>query len=223
MSSFVSAKGPSVTWTCPFLNPTLAPFEVGWSPAASTSTPALMSCSLYFPMVSRSFSDGSSPASDLLSAFTIIMNRTANLLSPDSRTRGGRIDRSAEIFGMSIRTPAIRQGNRRRYHDENQHVALDCAGPAGGVVSVCGWREARPAGRGDAAGSRRAAGPVPQVHRRVRELRGPRADSSVGAPDSAGPDASRRLRPGDHHDRRDRGHRARRPDRAGAVSVDCRG
>src|SRR3977135_3483508 len=44
-------------------------------PAASSSTPAFTSSSLYCPMTSRSFWVGSTPASVVLSAFSNIMNR----------------------------------------------------------------------------------------------------------------------------------------------------
>src|SRR5258705_9822746 len=109
MSSLVSANGPSVTYTLPSLKPTRAPFDVAWRPAPSTMTPASMSCWLYLPIVSRSFSDGSSPASVLLSAFTIIMNRTVNLLSPDGRTGSVEIDRSAESGGCRSGRPPFDQ------------------------------------------------------------------------------------------------------------------
>src|SRR5205807_1448402 len=52
-----------------------APFELGCSPVRSTSTPAFINSSLYFPMAARSSSLGILPASDSLFAFTIIMNR----------------------------------------------------------------------------------------------------------------------------------------------------
>src|SRR5712691_4565102 len=77
ISSLVSANGPSVTTTLPFLRPTRAPFDVGWSPAPSTITPASISCWLYLPIVASSCSVGMTPASVFLSALTIIMNRTS--------------------------------------------------------------------------------------------------------------------------------------------------
>src|SRR5947207_10741014 len=52
-----------------------APFELGWSPARSSSTPALASSSLYLVIAEMSSSVGITPASESLFAFTIIMNR----------------------------------------------------------------------------------------------------------------------------------------------------
>ena len=75
ISSFVSAKGPSITERLFPENFTRAPFEVGWSPSAASSTPAFASSSLYFPIAVRSFSSGMTPASEFLVALTIIMNR----------------------------------------------------------------------------------------------------------------------------------------------------
>ena len=50
-SSFVSVKGPSVTVRLPSAeNLMRAPFELGWSPSAASSTPAFTSSSLNFPI-----------------------------------------------------------------------------------------------------------------------------------------------------------------------------
>ena len=53
------------------------PFEVGWSPEPSSSTPALASSSWYWPISAISESSGITPASESLVAFTMIMNRIA--------------------------------------------------------------------------------------------------------------------------------------------------
>ena len=75
ISSFVSAKGPSITVRFPPENLTRAPFELGWSPSPASITPAFTSSSLNFPISVRSFSSGRTPASESLSALTITMNR----------------------------------------------------------------------------------------------------------------------------------------------------
>src|SRR5437773_1333034 len=56
------------------------PFDVAWSPEASSSTPAFCRSSWYFAISPRIFSCGITPASESLVAFTTIMNRM--VLSP---------------------------------------------------------------------------------------------------------------------------------------------
>src|SRR6266568_3969252 len=56
------------------------PFDVAWSPEASSSTPAFCSSSWYFAISPRIFSCGITPASESFVAFTTIMNRM--VLSP---------------------------------------------------------------------------------------------------------------------------------------------
>src|SRR5256885_5277561 len=56
------------------------PFDVAWSPEASSSTPAFCSSSWYFAISPRIFSCGIMPASESFVAFTTIMNRM--ILSP---------------------------------------------------------------------------------------------------------------------------------------------
>src|SRR5213079_3440584 len=58
------------------------PFDVAWSPEASSSTPAFCSSSWYFAISPRIFSCGITPASESFVAFTTIMNRM--VLSPQS-------------------------------------------------------------------------------------------------------------------------------------------
>src|SRR5712691_6934106 len=86
MSSFASAKGPSTTVRfCPeYLM--RQPFELAWSPEASSSTPAFCSSSWYFAISVRICSCGITPASESLVAFTTIMNRI--VLSPLFGLRG---------------------------------------------------------------------------------------------------------------------------------------
>src|SRR5580704_13038277 len=80
MSSFVSANGPSVTVVVPSENLTRAPFELACRPSAASITPAFTSSSLYFIISLSSSWLGSTPASLLLSALTMTMNR--KVLSP---------------------------------------------------------------------------------------------------------------------------------------------
>src|SRR5215469_10071012 len=75
ISSFVSAKGPSITVRLLPENLMRAPLELGWRPERSSSTPAFVNSSLYLPIAERSSSLGILPASESLLAFTIIMNR----------------------------------------------------------------------------------------------------------------------------------------------------
>src|SRR6185503_5643536 len=178
-----------------------------FSPAASTRTPASMSSWLYFPMVVRSCSDGISPASVRLSAFTIIMNLTSLSLHLLVEWR------------LSISTPAVRPGNRRRYHDEKQHSAVGDSGSAGGVVRLCRWRKARPSGRSDAAGTDGAAWTVSQIYRCCGGVRRRWSNPPVGAADSTSPDPAGRFRSDCDHDGSDGDHRVRRSTRWRAGSV----
>ena len=58
ISSFVSAKGPSITVRLSPENRTRAPFELGWSPSPASITPAFTSSSLNLPIAVSSFSSG---------------------------------------------------------------------------------------------------------------------------------------------------------------------
>src|SRR6266850_7778206 len=75
ISSFVSAKGPSITVRFVPENLTRAPFELAWSPSPASITPAFTSFSLNFPISARRLSSGRTPASESLVALTITMNR----------------------------------------------------------------------------------------------------------------------------------------------------
>src|SRR5436190_4070966 len=74
MSSFASVKGPSTMVRFPPENLMRVPFELGWRPARSSSTPAFINSSLYLAILESSSSLGILPASESLLAFTIIMN-----------------------------------------------------------------------------------------------------------------------------------------------------
>src|SRR5437762_845766 len=79
------------------------PFDVAWSPEASSSTPAFCSSSWYFAISPRIFSCGITPASESFVAFTTIMNRM--VLSP-LRAQSLllllelRFERGTEIFDL---------------------------------------------------------------------------------------------------------------------------
>src|SRR6266436_10239747 len=75
MSSFPSVKGPSTTVRLLPEYLTRQPFELGFKPDASSSTPAFCSSSWYFCISEMSFSEGITPASLSFVALTIIMNR----------------------------------------------------------------------------------------------------------------------------------------------------
>src|SRR6266568_3953490 len=72
------------------------PFDVAWSPEASSITPAFSSSMLNFPIAVRIFSSGRTPASESLLALTSTMTRIAVCSSfwvlPTRRARGGEID-----------------------------------------------------------------------------------------------------------------------------------
>src|SRR5208282_1016307 len=74
ISSLVSVKGPSMTVRFSPENRTRLPFEVGCSPSAASSTPALTSSSLNFPISASSFCFGITPASDFSLALTMTKN-----------------------------------------------------------------------------------------------------------------------------------------------------
>src|SRR6266480_1908714 len=89
MSSFASAKGPSMTVRFAPEYLTRQPFELGFKPEASSSTPAFCSSSWYFCISDIRFSEGITPASESFVALTIIMNR---MLFSNRRTRPREID-----------------------------------------------------------------------------------------------------------------------------------
>src|SRR5713226_4190176 len=119
MSSFASAKGPSITVRFPPEYLMRQPFELGCSPEASSSTPAFKSSSWYLVIAAMSFSSGMMPASVSLLALTIIMNRIVappcgfgfGARLPDGldrlnqallmrRTRRSQIDTSNDFFAF---------------------------------------------------------------------------------------------------------------------------
>ena len=60
-------------------NLTRAPFELGWSPSPSSSTPAFTSSSLYFPIVGKELLARHVARLGALVALRMIMNRIAGL------------------------------------------------------------------------------------------------------------------------------------------------
>src|SRR5712691_13202292 len=126
-SSFASVKGPSITVRFVPENLTRAPFELGWSPSAASSTPAFASSSLYFIMSPRIFLSGRMPASESLFALTITMNRI--VISPllTRRTKGCKIDTPGK------KKPADFRGRGR----EGQGWRLRSARPLVDAVRQC--------------------------------------------------------------------------------------
>ena len=100
MSSFVSAKGPSITVRLSPLKCTRLPLLLGWRPSPASMMPAFTNWSLYASMSERSFSLGIWPASDSAVALTMTMTRILEpsfwwyrvMVSPKRRTRRRRID-----------------------------------------------------------------------------------------------------------------------------------
>src|SRR2546422_10143839 len=99
ISSFVSAKGPSITVRLPAENLTRAPLELACSPSPASITPAFSSSMLNFPISVRIFSSGRTPASESLLALTSTMNRIVVSflfwVLPTRRATGGEIDGGA--------------------------------------------------------------------------------------------------------------------------------
>src|SRR5439155_16162129 len=85
ISSFVSAKGPSITVRDFPENRTRTPFELGWSPSPASNTPAFASSSLNFPISVRSCWLGITPASESLVALTMTITRMVVLLLKSSK------------------------------------------------------------------------------------------------------------------------------------------
>src|SRR6266567_3631779 len=85
------------------------PFDVAWSPEASSSTPAFCSSSWYFAISPRIFSCGITPASESFVAFTTIMNRM--ILSPLLLGLGCRRAHPLFVlpeFGLELGTEVVR-------------------------------------------------------------------------------------------------------------------
>src|SRR5262245_59108597 len=80
MSSFASVNGPSTTVRLLPEKRTRAPFELAWSPSPASRTPAFANSSLNFPISVSIFSSGRTPASVVVLALTITMNRMSCLL-----------------------------------------------------------------------------------------------------------------------------------------------
>src|SRR5262245_13080576 len=80
ISSLASVNGPSMTVRWLPEKRTRLPFDEGCTPSPASITPALTSCSLYFPIASRILRSGMTPASESLFAFTITITRMDLLL-----------------------------------------------------------------------------------------------------------------------------------------------
>src|SRR5262249_20874821 len=104
------------------------PFEVGWRPERSRSTPALASSSLYFVISAMSVSLGMTPASLSWLALTIIMNRIAG--SPSGfRDRGSDPALSRTTNGM-VRDRHAPQRSRAGKNLRRSRPTLDARGGA---------------------------------------------------------------------------------------------
>src|SRR5947199_274143 len=96
ISSFVSAKGPSITVRLLPENLTRAPLELACSPSPASITPAFSSWMLNFPISVRIFSSGRTPASESLLALTSTMTLivvSSFVLGSTYTTGEGRRDR----------------------------------------------------------------------------------------------------------------------------------
>src|SRR5437899_839166 len=198
MSSFASAKGPSITVRFVPEYFTRQPLELAWSPEASSSTPAFCSSSWYFCISAMSFSGGITPASEFFVALTIIMNRMlfSNQLGagpPDGsgrkeslaltlrRTRLREIDSLNELLLVVDRLVgggpeiAIDRGGDRRIPDALGHEDSGDVLPGVGVPG-------------------RAVAAVPAVGPdRAREVVAPRDDGHAEAPAAVVPETGKEI------------------------------
>src|SRR5438093_1256170 len=96
------------------------PFDVAWSPEASSNTPARCSSSWYFAISLRAFSSGITPASESWLAFTTIMNRM--VLSPLPGLRG-RLRAQSLLLLLELRLERITEVLRLE-HLANLHFTF---------------------------------------------------------------------------------------------------
>src|SRR2546428_4413443 len=129
MSSFASVKGPSITVRFPPEYLMRQPFELGWSPETSSSTPAFTSSSWYVVIAAMSFSSGMTPASVSLLPLTIIMNRI--VLPPCGCVEEPRVVLRLQFLGLRAQTRLLLPelgGERRTEVLHLEHLAnLDLA------------------------------------------------------------------------------------------------
>ena len=104
-SSFVSAKGPSMTVRRGPEKRTRLPSELALRPSPASITPAFTSCSLNAIISEISFSSGGTPASDSFVALTSTMTFMFRLLSPSRRAGNRRIDKSFFAVILRARRP----------------------------------------------------------------------------------------------------------------------
>src|SRR5436309_526252 len=102
ITTLASAKGPSVTLGFPRENETRVPIEGGWSPSSASSTPALVSASLYFVISATISALGMAPGSAFSYPWGIINIMNRIVVPPSTRaTIGGARDRH-----RAVRLPA---------------------------------------------------------------------------------------------------------------------
>src|SRR2546422_134692 len=102
ITSLASAKGPSVILGFPPENETRVPIEGGWSPSSASSTPALVSASLYFVISATISALGMAPGSAFSYPWGIISIMNRIVVPPSTRaTSGGPQDRH-----RAVRLPA---------------------------------------------------------------------------------------------------------------------
>src|SRR5216117_4082310 len=102
ITSLASAKGPSVTLGFPRENETRVPIEGGWRPSSASSTPALVSASLYFVISATISALGMAPGSAFSYPWGIISIMNRIVVPPSTpATSGGPPDRH-----RAVRLPA---------------------------------------------------------------------------------------------------------------------
>src|SRR5436309_586395 len=115
ITTLASAKGPSVTLGFPRENETRVPIEGGWSPSSASSTPALVSASLYFVISATISALGMAPGSAFSYPWGIINIMNRIVVPPSTRaTSGGPPDRHRAVRLPARHGPDDQEGLRPR-------------------------------------------------------------------------------------------------------------
>src|SRR5690349_11180180 len=118
MTSFASAKGPSVTLGFPPANDTRAPIEGGWRPSSASSTPAFCSSSLYFIIAATALASGMVPGAAVSYPLGIISIMNRIVTPPSGFAFGARLRRlrPMRILGSVVLS---NKGPRDRHEAQN--------------------------------------------------------------------------------------------------------
>src|SRR5580704_9310899 len=173
-SSFVSAKGPSMTDVFPPDTRMRAPCELGRRPPELTVNPALLASSPRFSTAAINVGFGGLPASESFVAFTIIMNRTVLSLNKFGReiVNGSSLPLGLSLGRVATRSRLLRRNISAGRIDETASAILVV------VAYPVPHREVRP---GLVAALRRDV----EIHVRAEHFLVPAAVTGVGMEDVA--------------------------------------